>query len=288
MSAGDIVVDGVHKRVFISDPRTSKIVATDYHGRVVGTRENLPGVQGLALSADSSHLYGAVPGDDSIVSISTDTVAEAARYATGEGTAPEHVAVAGGKIWFGYGVDWQGGNLGSLDVTGDKPTVVLGQDDPSDWYGAPRLAAASGNPNVLAASDGTTSSGRTAVYDLSTGTATRTAFGNNPDGTPRDLALTPDGSRFVTANSGGQHRIWKTSDLSSVGAYPTQRYANAVAIAPDGTVAAGSSSAYNKDLFIFRPGYDKLRCGPSTSPTPTSRSSTGPLPGSRTGTACSR
>jgi hypothetical protein len=254
MSVGDIVVDGVHKRVFISDPMTSKIVATDYSGKVVDTRENLPGVQGLALSADSSHLYGAVPGDDSIVSIATDSVTETARYPTGEGTAPEHLAVAGGKIWFGYGVDWEGGNVGSVDVTGEKPTVALGQDDASDWYGAPRLAAASGTPNVLVAADATTSSGRTAVYDLSTGTAARTAFGTNPEGTPRDLALTPDGSRLVTANSGGRHLIWKTSDLSAAGAYSTQHHPNAVAIAPDGTVAAGSSTGYYDDVFVFRPG----------------------------------
>lgn len=34
-SSGDIVVDGVHKRVFISDPRSGKVVATDYNGKVV-------------------------------------------------------------------------------------------------------------------------------------------------------------------------------------------------------------------------------------------------------------
>ena len=57
-SAGDVVVDGVHQRVYISDPRNAKIIATDYDGTVVGTRSNLPGVLGLALSADSERSTG--------------------------------------------------------------------------------------------------------------------------------------------------------------------------------------------------------------------------------------
>ncbi|MFE2387098.1 Ig-like domain repeat protein, partial [Streptomyces misionensis] len=46
-SSGDIVVDGVHQRVFISDPRSGKIVATDYNGKVIRQIGSLPGVIGL-------------------------------------------------------------------------------------------------------------------------------------------------------------------------------------------------------------------------------------------------
>src|SRR3954466_1249135 len=77
-SVGGIVVDGVHQRIFVSDPFQSKIVVTDYSGTVVGTKTDLPKVHGLALSADSGQLYAAVTGADAIVSIATDTVTETA------------------------------------------------------------------------------------------------------------------------------------------------------------------------------------------------------------------
>ncbi|MGW9026600.1 hypothetical protein ACWGQ5_20895 [Streptomyces sp. NPDC055722] len=60
-SADDMVVDGVHQRVFISDPTSGKVVAPNYVGTVVGTVDSLPGANGLELSADSSTLYAAVP-----------------------------------------------------------------------------------------------------------------------------------------------------------------------------------------------------------------------------------
>ena len=49
LSSGDIVVDDVHQRVFVSDPTGGKVVATDYAGTVVGTVPSLPGANGLEL-----------------------------------------------------------------------------------------------------------------------------------------------------------------------------------------------------------------------------------------------
>ncbi|MGX1882496.1 Ig-like domain repeat protein [Streptomyces sp. NPDC055287] len=253
-SAGDIVVDGVHKKVFVSDPYSGKIVATDYAGTVLATLTGLPGVDGLALSADSGQLYAAVPGDDSIVSFETQTLTRTARYATGDGTDPEHLALAGGKVWFGYGAQDRG-NIGSLDLSGDEPVVTLGQDDATAWRDAPKLAAAPGAPDMLAAGDPTTSSNLLGVYDVATGTAARTALIDNASGSQtEDLALTPDGSRLITASASDRQWVWRTSDLAAAGSYVTEHYANAVAVAPDGTVAAGSSSWYDPDVHVFTPG----------------------------------
>ncbi|MFJ1649682.1 Ig-like domain repeat protein [Streptomyces sp. NPDC088258] len=252
MSTGDIVVDGVHKKVFISDPSLGKVVATNYAGTVLGTVTGLPGVDGLALSADSGQLYAAVPGDDSIVSVGTDTVTPSGRYPTGEGTDPEHLAVAGGKVWFGYGT--AGGNIGSLDLSGDEPVVALGQDDETGWPTAPRLAAAPGAPDLLAAG-APTSSTMVGVYDVATGEATRTALADS--GLSKDLALTPDGGLLITAGRGDHHTILRTTDLARVGTYPTASYANAVAVRADGTVAAGSDSWYDNDVHVFLPGSSK-------------------------------
>lgn len=116
-STGDVVVDGVHQRVFISDPKSGKAVATDYSGTVVGTVESLPGVRGLELSAGSGTLYAAVEDADAIVAIDTATAIKAHRYPTGAGTQPGYPALAGGKLWFGYR-NGDSANIGSLDLSG--------------------------------------------------------------------------------------------------------------------------------------------------------------------------
>ncbi|MDX2915809.1 MULTISPECIES: YncE family protein [Streptomyces] len=255
-SAGDIVVDGVHQRVFISSPYDGKVVATDYSGTVVGTVASLPGVEGLQLSADSTTVYAAVPGADTIAAIDTASVKESARYATGEGTDPAHLALAGGKLWFGYG-NADHGDIGSLDLSGAEPVVTLAQDTATDHQGAPRLAATPGAPNLLAAASPEYYGSWLTVYDVSTGTATRTAAHDGSSsnlGSTADLAFTPDGSRLITANPGDEHTVWQTSDLTEVGAYKTEYHPEAVAIAGDGTVAAGSSGTYDPGLFVFKPG----------------------------------
>lgn len=254
-SVGDVVVDGVHQRIFISDPAYGKLVATDYAGRVLATATGLPGVTGLALSADSTSLYAAVSGADAVIALDTTTVTETARYATGENTDPRHLALAGGKIWFGYeptGSDH--GDIGSLDLSGAEPVVALGQDTETNYSGAPRLAASPADPNTIAAASSSYNRFKLAEYDVATGTANRTARNDSTlSGVTNDLAFTPDGTRLVTANAGNVHHVWQSSDLAEVGTLPSDYHGAAVAIAPDGTVAAGSDSSYGKDVFVYKP-----------------------------------
>ncbi|WP_443031861.1 Ig-like domain repeat protein [Streptomyces sp. CA-210063] len=255
-SSGDIVVDGVHQRVFVSDPTGGQVVATDYAGTVLGTVPSLPGAKGLELSPDSGTLYAAVPGDDAIVAIDTATVAETKRYPTGEGTDPQYPAWAGGKLWFGYGAAAQG-NIGSLDLSGTDPVLTLGQD--RGWYAAPTLTSTPGAPGTLAAGIEGMSPITVAVYDVSSGTATKTASGPNTSeyvaSNLSDLALTPDGSHLVVASGAPYfHQVYKTSDLTPDGKYPTDAYPNAVEIAPDGTVAAGINGMYEPDVWVYEPG----------------------------------
>lgn len=248
-TVSDFVVDGAHRRVFVSDSRNSRIVAADYAGKVLGIRQNLPGVRGLALSADSARLYAAVPGADAVVAIATDTLAEAARYPTGDDTTPAFVAATPGRIWFSYGDGV--GNIGAVDLTGPQPAVTLAQDGQTRWSGPPRLAATPGAPNVLAAGD----RDKAAVYDVSTGAAARTAVGAENGSWVGDLALTADGSRLLTANGGGRTSVWRTTDLSPVSSYATNGNPNALAVAADGTVAIGNGSMiYQPEVFVFPPG----------------------------------
>ena len=253
-SAGDIVVDGVHRKVFVSDPVTGRVVATDYSGNVLTTVPELYGVTGLALSADSGRLYAAVPSVDAIVALDTTTMAEQARYATGEGTDPQFLALAGGKIWFGYGTGADG-SIGSLDVSGTDPVVALDQDAETDYAGAPRLAVSPTEPNTVAAAGSYDRGFALATYDVTTGTAARTSRNTSGlTGQTNDLAYTPDGKRIVTANPGKVHHVWQASDLTEVGTYTSTEHGTSVAIAPDGTVAAGSDAPYGKDVFVYRPG----------------------------------
>ena len=244
-STGDVVVDGVHQRVFISDPKSGKVVATDYSGTVLGTVESLAGVRGLELSADSGTLYAAVEDADAIVALDTATATEAHRYPTGAGTQPEYPALAGGRLWFGYR-NGGSGNIGSLDPVGSDPVVTLHQDTDKTWNDAPILGSSSGAPDTVVAGTSGQSPNELAVFDVSSGSATRTAYAWDPGSSSdlSDLAVTPDGKDVVTASGAPyKQQVFKLSDLSDDGSYTSNAYPNAVDIAPDGAVAAGTYSS---------------------------------------------
>ncbi|MFJ4567699.1 Ig-like domain repeat protein [Streptomyces caelestis] len=257
-STGDIVVDGVHQRVFISDPTAGQVVVTNYAGTVVGTVGSLPGVHGLELSSDSGTLYAAVHDATAIVAIDTATATETRRWSTGQGAGPAYVALAGGKLWFSYGASGDG-NIGSLDPNATDPDVTLGQDTSRTFYEAPILDASPGAPGTLAAGAPGQSPVELAVYDVSSGTASRTAYAFDPGSTGggnlQDLAVTPDGKDVVTASGAPYYQaVYKLTDLSADGKYVTNTYPNAVDIAPNGDVAAGTFSWYDPDVHVFKPG----------------------------------
>ncbi|WP_435284815.1 hypothetical protein [Streptomyces koelreuteriae] len=257
-STGDMVVDGVHQRVFISDPTAGQVVVTDYAGAVVGTVGSLPGVHGLELSPDSGTLYAAVRDADAVVAIDTADATESRRYPTGTGAGPAYVALAGGKLWFSYGSSGEG-NIGSLDPGATDPDVTLGQDTRRTFYDAPILDASKGAPGTLVAGAPGQSPLELAVYDVSSGAASRTAYAFDPGetggGNLQDLAVTPDGQDVVTASGAPYYQaVYKVTDLSANGRYVTNTYPNAVDIAPNGTIAAGTYSWYDPDVHVFKPG----------------------------------
>ncbi|MFF8913437.1 hypothetical protein ACF08M_08955 [Streptomyces sp. NPDC015032] len=253
-SFGDIVVDGVHDQVFISDPEGGSIVVTDYDGTVVKHITAEDGATGLALSADSSELYVALSSAGAIATVSTSTLAETGRYPTGAGTSPRNLALAGGKLWFGYAVGSSGG-IGSLDVSAAAPVATL---DPAgtSWHYAPSLAPSPADPNILVAGQEGVSPATLAVYEATpTGLRERAKrlFTQNPGiSFLNDFAVTADGQNIVTAaNNPSDHHVVRISDLSANGAYSSWAFPNAVAVSADGTVATGSSDS---TLRTFRAG----------------------------------
>ncbi|MCX4989216.1 MULTISPECIES: Ig-like domain repeat protein [unclassified Streptomyces] len=247
----DIVVDGVHQRVFVSDPSNGKIVVTDYAGKVVRQLTNLPNVVGLELSADSGTLYAAVAGADAIVAFDTATGTETTRYTVGD--SPLSVALAGGKLWFSHGGATEG-NIGSVDFSGEQPVVTLAQEGGGVWYLAPMLDAAPGSSTLIAASIGG-SPVSMASYDVSSGTLTRTVYTNGTGGNLGDIQVTPDSQHVIVASGAPYyHQVLKTSDLTEDGSYASDSGPNAVAIAPNGAVAAGVHGPYEPDVYVYKPG----------------------------------
>ncbi|MGW7386806.1 YncE family protein [Streptomyces sp. NPDC054794] len=233
----DTVVDGVHQRVFISDSYDNQIVVTDFTGKVVTKLTGLSQVRDLELSPDSGTLYAAVPGADKIVAIDTAQLTQSAEYPTGDQTIPSRLAYADGKLWFGYGDQWDSG-LGEVDLTAETPTVTLDLAAGHDFSSPPKLYADPDNPGTLLALDANISSGPIVVYDISSGTpAIRVSA--EKGGFYHDAALTADGQNVVVAGPGTRALTeYRLSDLSEVRTFPTVSEPETVSVAPDGTVAA--------------------------------------------------
>lgn len=248
-----MLVDPGHRHLFItSGSGFSSILVTSYSGQVVATIPNEPGATGLALSGDGSTVYAALADGDAVSAISTSTLSETARYATGTGTVPTYVAYSSGRIWFGYGAAAQGG-IGSIDPSTSPATVTLNAAS-GFWYAAPIVAATPGGQ--LVAGEPGQSPVQLASYDVSSGTATVLA----PEkylyeaANLRSMQVTPDGKDVVLASGAPYYQeAFGISDLTAAGTYPTTFYPNSVSIAGDGMVAAGTTIGSNK-IFMFAPG----------------------------------
>ncbi|MFF4119703.1 YncE family protein [Streptomyces sp. NPDC001714] len=249
--ATDTVVDGVHQRVFISDSYDSQIVVTDFAGKVVTELTGLSQVGDLELSPDSGTLWAAVGGADEIVAIDTGQLTQTAEYPTGDKTAPSRLAYADGRLWFGYGDQWESG-LGEVDLTAPTPAVTLDLAAGHDFASPPMLYADPDNPGTLLALDGGISSGPIVVYDISSGTPAIRVTAEK-GGSYQDAALTPDGQNVVVTGPGvGVLTEYRLSDLSEVRTFPIARNPETVSIAPDGTVAATVLDTDNTgDTFVF-------------------------------------
>ena len=244
-----MLLDPAHQHIFFtSGTGYSSILVTDYSGNTVATIGNEPGATGLAISSDGSTVYAALVDGDAVSAISTSTLAETARYATGTGTHPTSVAYTSGKIWFGYGSygDPQHG-VGSIDPATSPATVDLGA------AGAP-YGGGYDAPMVVASPNGelVTSGPYLQTYDVSSGTATALAPGNSQPGGYASLQITPDGKDVVTS-SGQAYRVSDLSaDVDYGGGYWTGgTYGSSVSVADDGTVALGATGCCSNSAVEF-------------------------------------
>ncbi|MEU4112725.1 hypothetical protein [Streptomyces sp. NPDC027717] len=247
-----MVVDGAHQRLFFSQGTgTTGIVVTDLSGNPVATIDGEQGADGLALSADGKTLYAALTDGDAIAVIDTATLTETDRVDTGTASAPVSVAVAGGKVWYGYKADDGEGTVGSLDPSADElaPTP---QPAMPHWSAAPLLSTGGG---VLAVQAAQPSMTRIATYDVSSGTPSLKVDMGLGGAATGPVQVTADGTKLLVPQSVAVY-VYSTADLSTVRPYVyytggVNSSPDAVAVDPDGTIALGSTAGSGAGAYVY-------------------------------------
>lgn len=253
---GAVVVDQVHRRVFVSGgPTGNSVVVTDFHGGFVKDIDGQSGATGLALSADSATLYVADAAGDAVSAVDTTTFAQTAHYTTPAQTCPTTLARTGQFLWIGYGCadGTFSGGIGRIDTAAATPTITLGQQGSATFEGAPLLASADGGTVVAAQANLSLST--TDVYSVDAGSLKPGASGTVAGSNVNDVAVSPDGTTLFTAAGSDDHvGGLATSDLSGRGAYPTGHFPNAVSVAPDGGFLAAGAATSAHEVFVFATG----------------------------------
>lgn len=255
---GDIAVDDVHQRVFVSGGSTTNgVVVTDFSGKVKKTINGQSGATGLALSADSTKLYVALAAGDAISVIDTTTFAETARYPVGSQLCPTHLARTGAIVWFGYGCesDWTG-KIGKLDTSVTPPAVTLDQQGDALFQRAPLLSSTGADAGPLVAGQLSLSLSTVRVFTVAGGTLTEDVSGDVVGASLNDISLAPNAVTFFTASGSRDHaEAFAPGDLSGRGSYATGFRPNAVAVSPDnGFVAIGRNTSGADDVFVYEDG----------------------------------
>ncbi|MBM9508103.1 hypothetical protein [Actinacidiphila acididurans] len=239
-----LVVDG-HGHVFVSGGAGDPLVVTGLDGQGATAVDGVTGATGLALSADGTTLYAALPDQDAIAAISTATLTQTARYATGAGTRPDSLAIAGGSLWFGYGTTGAGG-LGSVDAAG---TVTLGLDG-GTWAGPPVLTTTPTSSDALAAAVQDGPSADVVTYRITGGTPQRLGAGTLPVPDLTDIALTADGQDLLVTSWSHPYAFGlRLTDLTTDQYIGSGLGGPALAVAPDGSLAGCSCRDSEIDTF---------------------------------------
>ncbi|MFF7970644.1 hypothetical protein [Streptomyces sp. NPDC007905] len=248
-----MLVDTAHQHIFFSQGTgTTGIVVTDLSGSPVTTIADEQGATGLALSSDGGTLYAALADGDAVAAIDTATLTESTRWPTGTGSAPVSVAVAGGRVWYGYAADGNGG-IGSVDPAAADPAATP-RPSMSHWSVAPLLATGGG---VLAAEEPQQNLSHVATFDVSSGTASAQADTLVGGGTATGLQVTGDGAEvLIAAPQQAALKAYRTADLGSTD--PSVYYTggvnsgpNSLAVDTDGTIAVGSTSGSAAGVHLY-------------------------------------
>ncbi|MFG1995659.1 hypothetical protein ACGFJ7_37370 [Actinoplanes sp. NPDC048988] len=205
-----VVVDPIHKRVLVTDPKAGEALWLSYFGGVQNRYTLAPGIEGIALTPDFSTAYFASSGYyNSISEYDMATGSNEGIHVLDPSLRVRTVAVAGGLVWFGYdtkGKDSPGG-FGSLDPATDKVTL---HDLPAAVHGAPELITSPGAPGTLVVADvsgNAETSGNLAVLDVTGAGPAVTSKGKFSDGLLHGVEVSADGSTLIGYGYGCL--VWK-------------------------------------------------------------------------------
>jgi hypothetical protein len=253
----EIVPDVAKGRLFFSGGTegkdvSSSIIVTNLAGKLIATLGGQDGVEGIALSADGSTLYAALSGLDAVSAINTTSLEETALYPLGSGNRPYDVAVQSGRVWVSYKSS-TGNFVGSVDPDDVPASAFTPLALPSSFTTAPQLVADPDGSGTLLASEPGAGIATVASYDVATSPVT---LYNGPTSLagcefPADLAVAPGGAEFIIS-CGASQQVYNTQTFAQTGRYLFGSGQDAVAIAPDGTIASGAHGAPN--VTVYRPG----------------------------------
>jgi hypothetical protein len=238
---------------------TGGVVVTNLSGRKVTTIDDGKAVLGISLSPNGGTLYAAVRSERAVIAINTASLRVTATYPLPADDYPWDVTVQSGRVWVSYdvgtGPSWHAG-IGDIDPSTARP-VFKNQPAMGGWYSAPEIAADPRNSGALVAASGSLPAA-VASYDVVAGRVTvqsRSARFDNCEN-QIDLAVTPGGKGFILACGWpyGDYE-YSTANLRQQWDYPSARFPWAVAIAPNGTVAAGEyDTMHEPDLYLYQSG----------------------------------
>jgi hypothetical protein len=258
-----IVADTAHGHLFISEGSSSinHILVTDLTGKQVATIDSQNGVMGIALSPDGTTLYAALSANHAVTAIDTSTLLQTASYPIGNTNTPQDVAVQSGKIWVSYSTATPAAAaIGDIDLSAKMPAFQAQPTLGTSYYYAPELAADPQDSGKLVSAVPGLSPSTVGSYDVSGSTPTVLAQSSSLNcDNESDVAVVPGGADLILAcGAPYAHYRYSITDLSQQGSYASTFHPNAVAIAANGDVAAGTSNGVstNPDLYVYAPNGD--------------------------------
>jgi hypothetical protein len=245
-SVQQVLLDSAHNQVFVSgqrdDPSQTSLFVMNTDGTL---KQSIPGetlTGGLAL--DGTTLYvgrcraGDGPTDGIIDAIDTVTLTRIesipVALTPNADAGPCNLAVAGGRIWYSPGDQWQ--DLAAVDLAAPhtQHTYSIGSSIYDEQF-----ATSPTDPNLLIVADQHLSG--TSVYKLDASAATPVlskSLSMFNEGEVSGMAISPDGATFVAAASAA---VWRydVATLTQQGSYSTNgARADGLALSPDGGYVA--------------------------------------------------
>jgi hypothetical protein len=240
-----IVVDTANNQVFISgardDTSQSSLFVMNADGTFKQTIAGETDAAGLVLDGSSLYVGRCAAGPDSthgivdVIDTNTLTVTESIPIALtpNADVGPCNLAIAGGRLWYSPGDQWQ--HLAAVDLA--APHTQHTYDVGPLIYGE-QFATSQTDPNLLMVADQGLSGTEVYKFDVSADTPVLAKnLSMFDEGEVGGMAITPDGATFVAA---ANDAVWRydVATLTKQGSYSTTTGPRGVAISPDGKYLA--------------------------------------------------